>query len=60
MRDTPASVAKRHAVQKPLADTFNELITSLADGRQLSPANNARVTTIYTELSKLDEKRGTR
>lgn len=46
--------------QEPLADVFNALITSLSDGRQLSPADNARVTRIYTELSRLDEKRSNR
>lgn len=51
-----ASTAKRHAVQKPLADTLADLITSLAQGKPLSPADNARVTRLYTELSKLDER----
>lgn len=53
---TTASQAKRFAVQKPLADTLNELVISLAQGRPLSAADNARVTRLYTELSKLDER----
>lgn len=51
--------ARRATAQKPLADSFTELIADLVpEGHVYTPSQRARFDALYRELSRIDEDRG--